>query len=278
MADLLVPIDEAPLAFLDVETTGLHPEFGDRVCEIAILRCQGSEVVDVLQQLVNPQRHMGAGAWAVHGLSDDMLADAPPFCQIAASVLALLEGTILVGHNTVFDLRFLAAELGRVGLPVRPLVTLDTLRLARYCYHLPSYALARVASVLGVEVVGQTHRAMHDVLLTRGVFARLVDELYPLGIRSVDDYVRAQGGQIACVPAPVYDVPPLIEQALQDNVPLRLRYISEQGQETVRMVRAIGISLRGGSMSLVAHCYLRDALRHFRVDRIAEMELVQELG
>jgi DNA polymerase-3 subunit epsilon len=278
MFDLRTPIDEVTLAFLDVETTGLHPDLGDRVCEIAILRCQSDDPIDAVEQLINPQRRMGAGAQAVNGLSDEDLDDAPTFAQVADRVLSILEGAVVVGHNAPFDLGFLATELGRMGMQQDTPLALDTLRLARYTYRLRSYALHRLAMALGVDMAGAAHRAMHDVLLTRSVFARLQDALYAQGIRTLGDYVRAQGGYIEPPTAPVYDLPPLIQQALQENLPLRLRYVSEQGIVTVRMVRPLAISLRGGHISLVAHCYLRDAHRHFRIDRIVDLELVQGLG
>jgi DNA polymerase-3 subunit epsilon len=276
MIDLRTPIDEVALAFLDVETTGLNPGMGDRVCEIAILRCQGDDVIDAIEQLINPQRRMGAGALAVHGLDDQVLAAAPPFVQVVDRILDALEGAVLVGHNTPFDLGFLATELGRIGIKQPRPVALDTLRLARYSYRLSSYALHRVATALGIDVAGRAHRAMHDVLLTRTVFSRLQTDLYPLGIRTLGDYVRAQGGHLELPAAPVFDVPPLIQQALQDSLILRVHYLSEQGVETVRLVRPLAISLRGGRPSLVAHCYLRDARRNFRLDRILDLELVQE--
>jgi len=275
MLDLDLSIDDAALAFLDVETTGLAPNYGDRVCEVAILRCRGEEVLDSLQQLINPQRPMGAGAFAVHGIADEMLRDAPPFEQVAEDVLELVEGAVLVGHNTPFDLGFLAEELGRLGLSLPPFVALDTLRLARHVYRLRSYSLGSVAEALGVDVRGHAHRAMSDVLLTRAVFQRLVDDLWREGCRTINDLLRAQGGMIEFARAPTLDIPPLIQEALRERLLLRLRYLAENGVETDRLVRPITVSDRGGTISLVAHCYLRDALRAFRLDRILEMDLVK---
>ena len=108
MLDLDEHIDKVSLTFFDVETTGLRPGSGDRVCEVGILRCLGEEVVDSFQQLVNPQRPVSQGAYAVHGIWGDLLRDAPPFPQIADDILALLDGAIFIGHNAPFDLGFLA--------------------------------------------------------------------------------------------------------------------------------------------------------------------------
>jgi len=276
--DLDAPIDRVPLAFLDVETTGLRPHLGDRVCEIAILRCQAGEVVDGMQQLVNPQRPMGSGAYAVHGISDEMVRDAPAFAQVAEKALALLAGAVWVGHNTRFDLGFVAQELALIGVPMPPFVALDTLLLTRGLYYVRSYALLNVAYALDVDVAGGAHRAMADVVLTRGVFHRLAEELSLAGARSVRDYMAAQGGRLRFEQGITPDAPPPIRDALRGGLLLRLHYVSAAGQETDRVVQPIALLERGGGVLLAAHCHLRDALRYFRVDRIQAMELVMEEG
>ena len=276
MIDLSSPIDRVPLAYVDVETTGLSAQGGDRVCEVAILRVEGGEVVDALQQLVNPQRPMGAGAYAVHGIDDAMLRDAPTFDAVATDVLDLFRGALLVGHNTPFDLGFLAAELGRLGEALPAFVALDTLRLARRHVASPRYSLGVLAATLGVAVDGRAHRAMVDVLTTRAVLQRLVAELWPRGVRTVGEYLAAQGGPITLERRrPVADVPPIILDALRRSRLLHLRYRSEGGEVTERIVRPLGVSDRGGYSSLVAHCFLRDAQRSFRLDRILEMDVIE---
>ncbi|HHX42697.1 MAG TPA: WYL domain-containing protein [Chloroflexi bacterium] len=276
MVELSARIDRVPLAYVDVETTGLSPQGGDRVCEVAILRCQGGEVIDAVQQLVNPQRPMGAGAYAVHRISDAMLRDAPTFDAVADDVLDLLAGAVVVGHNTAFDLGFLAAELALLGEPLPPYVALDTLRLARRYVASPSYSLGVLAASLGVEGDGQAHRAMVDVLTTRAVLQRLVEVLWPMGVRTVEQFVAAQGGPISLERRrPVVDVPPPILDALRLRRLLHLRYRSEWGEVTERIVEPLGVTDRGGHVSLVAHCHLRNAQRSFRLDRIIEMDVIE---
>ncbi len=282
MVDLSARIDQVPLAYVDVETTGLSPQGGDRVCEVAILRCQGGQVLDAVQQLVNPQRPMGAGAYAVHGISDDMLRDAPTFVAVMNDVLELFHGAVLVGHNTAFDLGFLAAELGLLHVPIPAYVALDTLRLARRHVSSPGYSLGVLAASLGVEVDGQAHRAMVDVLTTRAVLQRLVEGLWSSGVRTVGEYVAAQGGPISLerrrpvvTECTSLSVPPLILDALRRRRPLFLRYRSERGEVTERIVQPLGVTDRGGYAALVAHCHLRDAQRSFRLDRIIEMDVIE---
>lgn len=274
MVDLNAYVDDVPLAYLDVETTGLSPRWGDRICEIAVLRCQGGEIVDALQQLVNPRRRMSPGAFAVHGITEGMLCEAPLFPQVADKVLSLLDGAVFVGHNAPFDLGFLAEELRRMSVQMPHYVALDTLRLAQRHYRFVSYSLGRLTQALGLEVAGRAHRAMVDVLRTRAVFGRLVDDLWPLGTRSVSDYVKAQGGELRFARGPTVDVPALIQEALRGNRLLYLLYLSDQGEKTERLVRPLAVTGSGGEVLLQAHCLLRDAQRSFRIDRILDMDLV----
>jgi len=279
MFDLSSPICEIPLVFLDVETTGLRPQWGDRVCEVAMLRVQRGEVVDALQQLVNPQRPMDPRAYAVHGIGDDLLRDAPLFAEVAGDVADLLCGAVVIGHNIPFDLSFLGAEFARARRELPVSVALDTLRLARRHYQFARYALGAVAQALQVSVNGQGHRAMVDVLATRGVFERIADDLWPLGVRTVAQFIAAQGGDVNGVPSmarvPSLDVPELIQEALREGRLLYIRYLSERGEQTERLVRPLNVFDSGGELILSAHCQLRNALRHFRLDRIVDMELVE---
>lgn len=269
MLDLDLPLDEVPIALLDVETTGLSPRYGHRVCEVAILRCVGDDEVDALQRLVNPQRPMDPGAYAVHGLGDDVLREAPPFGDIAPDVAQLLQDAVVVGHNVGFDLGFMAAEFGRLGQIPSVATALDTCRLARATYRLPSYSLGRLAASLDVNVSGRAHRAMVDVLLTREVLRRITDCLWQRGVRTVNQLLAMQGGSVAVerAPMPSLPVPPDIALALREGCLLRLTYEAQDGTRTERLVRPLNVAEHQGALSLVAHCYLRNELRYFRIDQ-----------
>ncbi|HHX63293.1 MAG TPA: WYL domain-containing protein [Chloroflexi bacterium] len=275
MIDPRTPIDQVPLVFLDVETTGLAATLGDRICEVAALRCQNGEVTDALQRLVNPQRSITPGAYRVHGIDEEMLRDAPLFAEVADDLLALLENAVFVGHNAPFDLGFLHSEFARIGMRMPPLIALDTLLLARRHYRLPGYSLTRLAAALGVEVEGRAHRAMVDALLTRGVFRHIVDELRPRGVRTLADFLAAQGGVLNIAPSPNIEVPPVIQEALSRGKFLYLRYLSQDGVESERLVRPIRVMPRNGNLFLMAHCLMRDAERSFRLDRILDIDLVE---
>ncbi len=282
MADAPLPVspetllDEVPLAFVDVETTGLEPSYGDRICEVAILRCAYGEPAARLEQLVNPLRPISPGAFAVNGISADMLADAPVFPQVAPRVLALLQGAVLVGHNVAFDIGFIATELRQAGHAVPRFVALDTCKLARRTLVANGYSLSRLSRHLGLPSNGREHRAMADVETTRALYERLVDGLWGRGLRTLGELLQAQGAPLEMArPAPL-DVPPVIQDALRGQGLLQLTYIDDGGRRTERLCRPTKLLSWEGRVTLVAHCYLRGAIRHFRLDRIAHLEAVEQ--
>src|SRR5262245_36923007 len=117
MLDL--PLSEIPLVFLDTETTGLSPRFGDRVVEVALARFRGDVMENFYSALVNPERSISPGATRVHGIADRDVADAPRFREIAQQVYTEMEGAVLVGHNARFDLGFISNEfqIARINSP-----------------------------------------------------------------------------------------------------------------------------------------------------------------
>lgn len=277
MPNLQLPIHEARLAVLDVETTGLHPTGGDRIIEIAVAVSQGGEISETFVSLVNPQRPISPGAQRVNGITAAMVANAPLFRDVALDVLRLLDDVVLVGHNTPFDLGFLSTEMFLAGRALPSLVALDTLRLAREVYVSGSYALGTIAAGLGVHVEGQAHRAMADVLMTHGVLQQLIADLAPDGIRTVQDFVRVQGGGFEYGDVLPERVPEPIRIALAEGRMLWISYRGEGGVETRRMVKPLQVLERSTGLYLDAFCQLRQARRTFRLDRIVAMDVVERL-
>jgi DNA polymerase-3 subunit epsilon len=276
MVDLEALIDGVPIAVLDVETTGLDPTRGDRVCEIAILRSVGREPVDAYQHLIHPQRRMRPGALRVHGITDEMLAGQPTFPEVARDVLEVMEGAVLVGHNLAFDLGFIETELARAGLSLGPYVGLDTLRLARRLYTRRRYGLGALAASLGLAIDGRAHRAMADVLLTRLVFHRILEDVQRDSPCTVRHLHAMQGGRIHQRRPTPLPVPPIIREALEDACPLWLRYRAADGTESERTVTPLRVEEGAGACVLVAVCHLRHERRMFRLDRIIAMRLAPE--
>ena len=108
---------ERPLAVFDLETTGIDTKV-DRIVEVSVLKLLPDGDHDHRTRRVNPGVPIPAQATAIHGISDDDVAEMPTFRAIAPGLSRYLEGCDLCGFNILkYDLRLLAAEYNRVGVP-----------------------------------------------------------------------------------------------------------------------------------------------------------------
>ena len=120
---------DGELACVDLETTGGHP-MHHRVIEVGIVTMRGGEVVEEWSSLVQPGCRIPRAIASFTGITDEMVADAPPFEDVAGEVLGRLEGRLFVAHNARFDYGFLRGEFRRLGRRFRAPV-LCTVRLSR---------------------------------------------------------------------------------------------------------------------------------------------------
>lgn len=171
-----LPLAEAPLAFIDLEMTGLDAE-RDRVIEVCVERVRGGEVEDRLHTLVRPEGGE-IGNVHVHGIDAEALADAPTFAEIADRLAQILEGAVFVAHGAWWDVGFVHAEMRRAGRAFRVPFYLDTLNLARRAFRLERYALDALRAHFGLDA-SRAHRADADVIALRAIFARCVDAFEP---------------------------------------------------------------------------------------------------
>jgi DNA polymerase III epsilon subunit-like protein len=174
--------EDAPLVFVDVETTGGSPRDGARVVQIALSRLnQRTGEVDSFSSLVNPEgRESEYGAWKVHQISKWALAKAPSFSRMLPRVEELLRGAVFIAHNgRSCDEPYIKAELSRVGAEWPCLAAIDTLRVVRKLFaHLDKrkggggHSLGALASIFVVEQ-GAAHDAKGDVQTLLGVWLEI---------------------------------------------------------------------------------------------------------
>lgn len=254
-------------AYLDVETTGLSPWFGDRICEIAVVRCEGEKVVESFESLLNPERPISPGAARVNGLKDSDLQQALRFVDVTERVMPLLKDAVIVCHNVPFDLGFVCSELGRINQYLPTVLTLDTLDIARRYFDFDSNSLQSIAHWLDIEVAG-AHRALDDALTTREVLKYFAHQL-----RSTDIEHAIAPYYPPDVSPQELNLPPVIEEALQSKKRLFIRYVDRKGDTSERWITPKQILALHDYIYLVAHCHLRDEERNFRLDRIDQMKI-----
>ncbi len=187
-------LSSAGYAVIDLETTGFQAAGPDRIVEIGIVRIDASgRHLGAFETLIDPGRSPGPST--VHGITKDMLRQAPTFAEVAGSVLAWLSGVVVVAHNAAFEDAFLSAEFSRAGRRVPSVPALDTLRVAQRCVPTPDHKLASVCRWAGVEVVG-AHTALGDALATAQMLPKLMQRAGPApGWRAGFPLVPTQMGQ-----------------------------------------------------------------------------------
>jgi DNA polymerase III epsilon subunit family exonuclease len=259
----------ARFAFLDLETTGLSPWFGDRICEVGIVISEGKRIKYQYQQLVNPERELSPGAASTNGLSDEELRSAPLFEEIAPKVLGWLSDTIVVCHNAQFDIQFLDSEFKRLGHELQIPNLIDTLHLARQFYDLSSNSLLSIAEAFHVPVT-KAHRALDDALTARGIFFAMMDGLKPQN-RPLNDYIGIYNSPVW--PNDGIQLPTELGEAIYSNKRIFIRYVDGEGKMSERWVTPRQVMGLADYIYLQGHCHLRNAERSFRLDRIVEVKV-----
>ncbi len=146
---------------LDLETTGGSPVH-DRITEIAAVRVQDGKEIARWSTLVNPKTAISGFIQSLTGITNEMVASAPEFAEVAPQLLDLLDGAVLVAHNVRFDHGFLLHEFARIDVALR-VKTLCTVRLSRLlCPQHRGHGLDAIMRRHGLAT-GSRHRAMGDV-------------------------------------------------------------------------------------------------------------------
>lgn len=160
-------------AIVDIETTGGNAG-GSRITEIAIVIHDGAQVIERFETLVNPQKDIPFSIFALTGINNEMVADAPIFKTIAKKVYELLADRVFVAHNVNFDYSFVRHQLEDSGYKwtARKLCTVRAARKIKPGF--PSYSLGNICRSLEIPLENR-HRAGGDADATAILFSQLLE-------------------------------------------------------------------------------------------------------
>ncbi len=271
------PLSEVEFVAFDLETTGLFP-VAARIVEFGALRFRldGTQL-GCLEQLVDPECPIPREVTRIHGITDAMVRGKPTAGNIIPKFLAFLGGpeTILLAHNALFDMGFLAfAMAGRAtSVPLHRVV--DTLDLTRTCLRgLPTHRLETVARHLGVAE-HEDHRGLSDSRLLMGVFQKIVTRNPRL--RTAGDLFRLSAplefrgiGVAAIEPPRGYEE---LAVAIEEERPLIMVYEGGTKGLSERRVTPRGLLQTRGHVYLAALCHIDGVEKTFRLDRIREFRV-----
>lgn len=217
---------------LDTETTGIEVREGHRIIEIGCVELLDRRLTGRhFHVYINPEREVEDGAFQVHGISDEFLADKPLFADVADEFMDFIRGAQLVIHNAAFDVGFIDAELerlGRHGCVADHCSVVDTLLLARHKHPGQRNTLDALCKRYGVD---NSQRELHGALLDAEILA--------------DVYLIMTGGQTALV---------LAGQGSEGSAdqPGEIRRLDPQSRPVLPVVRATEEELAAHEQRLAA--------------------------
>jgi DNA polymerase-3 subunit epsilon len=159
-------------AIIDIETTG-GTSYNSKITEVAIFVHDGEKVIDTFHSLVNPEMEIPRFITGLTGITNEMVASAPLFSEIADQIFLKTIDCIFVAHNVNFDYSFIRQEFKELGIDYKRKKAC-TVRLSRAI--LPgcsSYSLGNLCSYLGIDIQGR-HRAEGDAEATVKLFETLL--------------------------------------------------------------------------------------------------------
>jgi len=269
-------IDDIEFTIFDTETTGLDPDSGDRIVEIAAIRFKGKERIAFFQKLVNPHREISEAAYNVNHITPKMLEEAQDMKVVMPQFLDFIKGTCLCSYNAGFDTEFLNYELSLLGQRhLNDVIIVDILKMSRRLLPgLERYALWFVAERLGSKIK-QAHRALADVEMTLEVFYKLKEIMHLKGITDFTSFTHL----FTINPKLLEDINAQklaqIQEAIDLRVRLKMRYLPTSGGDlSEREVIPKEIRQDNGRSYLVGYCCLRNEERTFRVDSILHLEIL----
>lgn len=185
-------LSETTFAVLDLETSGGSPRLGAGITEIGVVKVRGGEVLGTFQSFVDPGHALPYFITELTGITDQMLLSAPFIDEILPSLFEFLgssEETVVVAHNSPFDLSFLKAASIAHEVPWPEYVTVDTARLARAVLErdeVINCKLSTLANFFGAST-SPNHRALDDAWATVDVLHGLIERLAGFNIYNFEE-------------------------------------------------------------------------------------------
>jgi DNA polymerase III epsilon subunit family exonuclease len=179
-------LDDTVFTVFDFETTGMSFNYGDKIVEFAFVKYSYKDgVIEQISSKVNPQRRIPIDASLVHGIYDRDVAEAPLIDSFIQEIAEFIEGTVLVGHNVYFDLRFLEGEMERSCVDVEN-PYLCTMGFPGFLGEKTQRRLGDICAEKGISLIN-AHSALDDTLATVKLLESQIKDAMATGLTTFRD-------------------------------------------------------------------------------------------
>jgi len=190
---------------LDFETTGLSPDCGDRVIEVGAVLIRDNRIIDRFQSLMNPEMRISGFIEEYTGITNLMLATAPPIAEVMQRFYSFIARHYLVAHNASFDRRFLDIEMQRINLQRNQEFACSMLVSRRVYPDAPGHSLEKLVRFKKIKTDGIHHRALADAEMTGHLWIAMVADLKKsFGLRQVPFDLMRQLAKISKSATPAF--------------------------------------------------------------------------
>lgn len=262
------------LVAFDLETSGAWPLEAE-ICEFAAVKWQGGQIVDSYQTLIKPTKPMEEFIINIHGITNEMVAEAPAIQDKIKDIHSFLSDSYLMAHHAPFDVGFLALEFEKAGLPFLHRKVLCTSLLSRSLF--PNSINHKLQTLIKFFDLpqGEAHRALDDSKACLEVGLRCLEKL---GDVDLDEVFKTQKKEINWKNFSVqflreHDLYGLLIEAIEKKIPIDVIYGMKKSVKP-RRIRPKGI-VRGpdGDFTL-AFCDIDQRDKRFYLAKIQSIQLI----
>lgn len=183
-----------PIVAFDTETSGAYP-LESEIIELGAIKWVDGKIVDRFQVLLKPKKLLVERNIRIHGITNEMLADAPKMVTQISAFCEFIDGAILIAHHAPFDLGFLTVAIEEAGLRFPQNVLLCTSLISRALLHTSNHKLQTLVKELQLEG-GAAHRAADDAYACLQVFMKCLEKLEP-GEQNLNRLQQIQGKKLS---------------------------------------------------------------------------------
>lgn len=263
------------LVAFDTETTGKYP-LSAEVCELAAVKWRDGKIVGTFQTLLKPSRPMDSEVIAIHGITNEMVENAPRMAEKIAEFREFISGAVLMAHHAPFDLGFMALEMERFGIDLPEEPVLCTSLLSRKLF--PESANHRLQTLIDFFKLekGAAHRALDDARACLEVGIKCLEKS---GDDKLKTALEVQGGPILWSRFSLKELESRAElvtliRAIRDQKIVSMVYNAGSNPGATRRVHPIGLVRSLDGDFLVAYDEKDQRSKRYFLEKVRSVEIV----